>query len=206
MEFLFFCCCRNSVSGKVTSSYYNIVTTGGRGGGLCIIRCAFGLALGFICSWIATTTDYNHCEQLSTGSFLNRSCKLVVNRSTAPSDLCFAGFHSTAIRLLLLYRSNRLTLEACFSPTQKGLPLLTVRSVCYRGYVFSPTCYRRNNVSAASSVSVTADTIVSLLPPRRVYVLLPRACHNVPPTALNETQRALEKCFCCMNRAVSQCG
>jgi hypothetical protein len=90
----------------------------------------------FISPWKnKTATDYNNMQQLllSTGSSLNQLKFLLTL-----SELLCGSFWSDLF-------SNRLTLEDCFSSTQKELPLLTVHSVRYRGCIPSPTGYRRND-------------------------------------------------------------
>jgi hypothetical protein len=105
------------------------------------MRRGFGLVLGFIGPLITATTYYNHWEQLSTGSFLYPlgpyrpvllSSPIGLTSTALRYLLCglslsrFPSSTCCLLRSVLLSRSsfwsdqsNRLTPEACFSPTPK---------------------------------------------------------------------------------------
>jgi hypothetical protein len=80
----------------------------------------------------------------------------------------------TVLRLLLVYLT--LIKKACFSPTQKGLPLLTVTSVRYRGHSLQ---------QAALATEVhwwhrNPGNCRGALPRTRVYLRSLRTCHIAP--------------------------
>jgi hypothetical protein len=93
--------------------------------------------------------------------------------------LCCESQTSTALSVDLLcspsYRPNRLTPQACFSPTEKGYPISGLPSVRYRGCALQ----RAAPCNGRPLLTSWPGNCCGDLPWIRVYVRLLRTCHNI---------------------------